>query len=274
MRWSILSIGWSLLTSITFFVSIGLDKGGLPGIAALGMALALSSPITDLTITTGKVLAIFVPVLSIADLGAVYKYSKTIQWNVLRQLSLPILIGLGIGFYWMGVLKDDLIRLFAGYALLILSILHFILPYFSSLPLSLLPQYSSDSKTFMKSKQWISFLKVWIFGLSIGSFTIISNIAGPIAVTYLIQLGLQKNELNGTRSCLFLLINCIKIPCQIYLGNLVLDDFLIIQLLCFVALLVTFLTATYLMPSIRQANFETITWILVIASALKLILKL
>jgi uncharacterized membrane protein YfcA len=239
------------------------------------MAIALSSPVTDLTMTTGRVLAIFVPVLSIADLGAVYKYSKTIEWNVLRHLSIPILIGLLIGFYCIGFFKDDLIRVFAGFALLILSFLHFILPYFTSLHFSfpLLPQFY-DSKTSLKSKQWISFLKVWIFGLSIGSFTIISNIAGPIAVAYLIQLGLQKNELNGTRSCLFLLINCVKIPCQIYLGNLQFDDFVMIQFLCLLALLITFLTASYLMPFIQQANFETITWSLVVVSALKLILQL
>jgi uncharacterized membrane protein YfcA len=255
------------------FLSIGLDKGGLPGIAALGMALALSSPVSDSTMSTGRVLAIFVPVLSIADLGAVYKYSKTIEWDVLKQLSIPTLLGLLIGFYFIGSLRDDLIRVFAGSALLILSLLHIILPHLSSLQLtSTLPQFYNSKST--KSKKWRSSLQVWIFGLSIGSFTIISNIAGPIAVTYLIELGLQKNELNGTRSCLFLLINCIKIPCQIYLGNLQFEDLLMIQSLCLVALMVTFLTASYLMPIIQQGNFETITWVLVIVSAIKLIFQL
>lgn len=234
------------------------------------MAVALSTSTTDETITTGRILALFVPVLSLADLGAVYKYSNTIEWNIIKQLTLPIIIGIGFGVYFIGSFKDDLIRVFAGYSLLFLSIFHFIFPYLITIQPSLPIFY--DSKTSIK--KWFFILKAWIYGLFIGFFTIISNIAGPIAVTYLIQLGLQKNELNGTRSCLFLLINCIKIPCQIYLGNLQFTDSLIILSLCLIAILFTLMTASYLMPLIQQQSFETITWLLVIISALKLILRL
>lgn len=236
------------------------------------MAIALSTPTTDETITTGRILALFVPVLSLADLGAVYKYSTTIEWNILKQLALPILLGLCIGVYFIGYLKDDLIRVLAGYALLALSFLHFSHPYISTSQLPLPKFHDSNSKTSLK--RWLGLLRACVFGLFIGYFTIISNIAGPIAVTYLIQLGIQKNELNGTRSCLFLLINCIKIPCQIYLGNLQFTDVMMIVSLCFIAIIFTIVTASYIMPHIQQRNFDTITWVLVIVSAFKLILKL
>jgi uncharacterized membrane protein YfcA len=272
------------LASLDSFSSIGLDKGGLPGVAALGMALALSTPLSDSSITTGHVLALFVPVLSLADLGAVYQYSQYIQCNILKQLALPTLLGLFLGFSFLGSFSDHLLRLSAGFALLLIALLHFALPSllkYTSLQLhtsSSLPftdsDYRSDDDSKTSMKKWLSSLKIWIFGGSIGYFTIISNIAGPIAVIFFIQLNLQKNELNGTRSCLFLLINCLKIPIQIWLGNILFEDLTLIGMLCGVSVMMTFITASYLMPYLHQESFVTISWTLVIVSALKLILQL
>jgi uncharacterized protein len=278
----------SIYSSFTHLsgLSIGLDKGGLPGVAALGMAFALSAPLSDSSVTVGHVLAIFVPVLSLADLGAVYKYSQFIQWNIVKQLSLPILLGLALGFYFLGSFSDHLIRLLAGTALLLLALFHLFLPSLliiftgsNQQPLSLLP-FSLPLSQFNENQSKISFkkwipgivsLKFWIFGVSIGSFTIISNIAGPIVVAFLIQMNLPKDQLNGTRSCLFLLINCLKIPIQIWLGNIHPEDMTIIAMLCSIAIVITFLTASYLMPYLHQQSYVRLTWILVIVCAVDLI---
>jgi uncharacterized protein len=253
--------------------SIGLDKGGLPGVAALGMTFALASAKGG----AGHILALLVPVLFLADLGAAYSFRKDVQWPVIQKLFVPGVVGMMIGVAVLQYLPDDLIKVCAGYCLALLATSHFLFPFFtqafagnSTLPTTTRGLSMNLSLSLLAPH---SLLMAWLYGLLIGIFTVIANIAGPVAVVYFMQLGLTKYELNGTRSWLFVLANTIKIPTQFILGNIQLGDSMLIVPLALIAVVFTFLSAAFVVPLVDQRIFEQIAWVLVILGALKLILQ-
>ena len=268
------------------------------------MAMALTSSISDLTIPINKILILFIPILSIADLCAVYTYSNYIKFNHIKLLFLPILIGMIYGTYFLQTYSDIIIRKYVGYSFIFLSIIHYLIPFLQQSILSsststsrsiILPYYrtsgerlsneshnnnnnSDDDDNYQSRKYsfqlFYNQIKHVIYGLLIGYFTMISNVGGPIVVVYLIQLKIHPNELNGARSILFLIINILKITLQIYLKNLNFTDLNTIELiggLSILSILFTLITYYWIMPRIGPSIFENITWILVILSGVKLI---
>ena len=251
--------------------SIGLDKGGIPGIAAFGMTFAISEV---KTVPVAKTLAALVPVLFCADLGAAYTYRRAVNWSVLWRLLPSIVGGLVVGFCCLGHFSDAVIKTTAGCILLFLAAFHFAIPYFRQI--SVLPN-RRNRFNMMKSivpRRSLVFLQLVMYGICIGVFTVLANISGPIAVMYLIQRGLAKNELNATRAVLFVLVNCIKIPCQVYVGNLELSDGTVVIPLILISVLSTVVTARYLLPYVEQHVFERLSWSLVIIGAVKLMLRI
>lgn len=245
---------------------IGFDKGGIPGTAAFGISFVLSYGDTA---RIGQMLGLFVPVLFMSDLGAAISYRKYVDWSVLNPLWLPSFIGLAIGAYCLGSLPEWVIKKIAGFALLLLSLVHF---YMKRFKLEL-PQHVADetSKSSMIMKR--RFLKSGFFGILIGFFTLIANIAGPVLVIYLLQIGMLKKQMNGTRALFFVVVNCVKIPLQIYLGNLnVAEQIKMLTPLIIIGMGATILSAEIIVSRIDQNRFERISWILVLVAACKLIL--
>ena len=99
----------------------------------------------------------------------------------------------------------------------------------------------------------------------------VANVAGPIVTAYFLSLEIPKRELNGTRAYLFLIANIIKIPIQIFLGNLVFTDVYLVLGLIFLALASTFIAERWILVYIDQKSFEILSWTLVIVGAGKLL---
>lgn len=250
--------------------SIGLDKGGIPGVAAFGMTFAISE-ITSIPIA--RTLASLVPVLFCADIGAAFTYRHAVNWSILWNLFPSIVTGLLVGFCCLGYFSDEVIKVSAGCILLLLAALHFSLPYFRQVP-SILPHglhHDGGLKPILPKRLRL-YLRTLLFGLCIGTFTVLANIAGPIAVIYLMQRGVSKNELNATRSVLFVLVNCLKIPCQVFSGNLDISSAIYVTPLIVLSVLSTVLTARYVLPYVQQQLFERLAWSFVLIGGVKLIL--
>lgn len=260
------------LQNVIASVLIGLDKGGIPGFGALGMALALGASNTD---NIGHILAIFAPVLMLADIGAIIAYFKDVNFRIVLELAASITIGMLFGFIFLGNTNELLIRHMTGAALLFLSILF----YGSKLcrshisKLNILPHSHSDKLTtsfdFGPNVQRLCSVCV---GICTGALTVVANVAGPIIAIYFIQLELPKRQLNGTRALLFLCINLVKIPAQVYLGNFELSDVSMVVPLALIGMISTFCTERFLMPFVNQTMFENVAWLLVAVGAIKLVL--
>lgn len=232
---------------------------------------------TGVKTSTGHLLALFAPILMIADIGAIYAYRNDMQKDIIRRMSGPMVVGMIVGFILLGKLPDSEVKVSTGVALLMLSMTFYFQQLCptntnSSNRESLLPLNGDElSKNNIFAAIGRFLLSTTVIGLISGILTVIANIAGPIIAVYLIQLQLPKRQLNGTRALLFLLANLVKIPAQIYLGNLELDDIFLVIPLATIAASSTFFTEAYIMPLVDQRTFERLSWALVSFGALKLI---
>ena len=172
------------------------------------------------------------------------------------------MLGMVLGVVVLRYLHDDSIKMCTGICLLSLAAAHFLLRSRPSLPQVV---HEAD-----KGGNWRG---AWLHGLLIGTFTVMANVAGPVAVMYFLQLGMSKMQINGTRSWLFVLTNSIKIPVQLLLGNIQLADALLVCPLALVAVLSTLLAAVLLVPHVQQDTFERAAWLLVVVGALSLVMR-
>jgi hypothetical protein len=270
---------WSMglsLANLAASALIGIDKGGIPGLGALGMALALAYNHGGDNI--GHLLAIFAPVLMIADIGAIVVYWKEVQFGIVLKLAVSIAVGMVVGFIFLGNQDEGRIRRVTGLSLLVLSIVYYVSKFLRRYcnKFHILPRSNDDDKpksdylSVLASNGIFKSVSAAMVGIVTGGLTVIANVAGPIIAIYFIQLQLPKRSLNGTRAILFLFINFVKIPAQVYIGNFELTDIYVVFPLCCISLISTFLTERYLMPYIDQAMFENVAWILVAIGAIRL----
>ena len=211
----------------------------------------------------------------IADLGAIYAYRHDVQKDIIKRMSGPSIVGLMLGFLLLGRLPDAEVKFWTGMALLMLSLTYYVsqlYPTQSSILFTQSPLEHEAKTSSLYSRLTKFALSTTVIGLVSGVLTVIANIAGPVIAVYLIELQLPKRQLNGTRAFLFLLANLVKIPAQIYLGNLDGSDMVVIIPLAILAVTSTFLTEAYIMPLVDQRTFERLSWSLVSFGALKLIL--
>jgi uncharacterized protein len=263
-------------------ILIGLDKGGVPGLGALGLTTVLS--LAGPGHLARRTIGIFVPTLAVADVSAIYVYRDAVRWDIIRGMVLPMAIGMWFGFLCLGRLPDEDVRLCVGWALLVVSIAAFYSAFFSSASarsalyktlssgnvaaLGLhddknyeLPLRNSASSCNLQRSSLCSPAVIRAFvGCIAGLLTVIANVAGPIVAVYLVSLQLPKRQINGTRAWLFLISNGCKIPGQILLGNLRLSDAGTVLPLCIAAALSTYATELYIFPRIEQRLFERLSW--------------
>lgn len=281
-------------------ILIGVDKGGLPGLGSLALmsVLSLAGP----GHLARRTIGIFVPVLAVADVFAIYAYRDAVRWDIIRGLVLPMAIGMWFGFMLLGRLPDEDVRLCVGYALIFVTLVGnyaAIVAFFTSrgkavyrsistgnlgelsagddddshnkeLPSSCLPLLSDKQQ-----RGWTCSPTVVrsLVGFTAGLLTVIANVAGAVVAVYLMKMQLPKRQMNGTRAWLFFISNFCKIPGQILLGNLKISDASTVVPLCIAAAVSTYGTELFVFPRIDQKLFERLSWSIVFLGAAKLIYR-
>lgn len=246
---------------------IGFDKGGVPGLGSLAVAFAVryyTSP--------AQAIAIIVPILAAADVAAVFAFRKDARIDVLKVMVLPCVLGIGIGLLSLGKLSNILIKHLIGYSLIFLTVLKFGLPLiFSSdskleTSFSLLNRWISNmGKLFNSKRVSLSYTDgvVVVGGICAGFLTIMANVAGPIVNMLLLSyFQLNPSEVNGTRACLFLSLNVIKVSSHLLMGNINGSNFHLCLIGLVTACLFTYVTKLLILPLISSHQFETISWLL------------
>ena len=74
-----------------------------------------------------RVIATFVPILLIADLGAAYAYRDAADWSIIRLVVAPMICGIFGGVMVIGQLDEDQVKKTVGICLLVLAASHFLL---------------------------------------------------------------------------------------------------------------------------------------------------
>jgi len=112
------SLGWLAVTGGAF--GIGLNKGGLTGLGIL--PVLLFAVVFQARESTGFVL----PLLIIGDICAIVIYRRVVIWRIFWRLLPPALVGVVIGYFFMGRISEGAFGPLIGWIIITLIALQFL----------------------------------------------------------------------------------------------------------------------------------------------------
>ncbi len=169
------------------------------GIAVAGTAVV---PIMALAFGARPSTGLLLPLLCIADLGAIIYYRRNCSWYHLVRLLGWAIVGL-----FVGIVIDHFVPLAMFKYLIAFSIM-------ISVVVLLLNELRKRSGN-KPQKSWV----LAIYGVIGGFATMVGNAAGPILSVYLLSIKMPKLMFVGTSAWFFMLLNYTKIPLQIWVWD-------------------------------------------------------
>ncbi|MEY2586348.1 MAG: hypothetical protein RLY11_197 [Bacteroidota bacterium] len=171
---------------------IGMGKAGLKGVDMLNVTLM--AIVFGGKSSTGIVL----PLLCVADIGAVAYYNRHAQWKHFWKLVPWMMIGILLGVF----IGKDMNEVF--FKKVIAGII------FVTIVMVLFMEYR-------KSKDVPDHpLFIIPTGLAAGFTTMMGNLAGAFANLYFLAMRVSKNDFIGTGAWIFLFMNLFKLPFQVF----------------------------------------------------------
>ncbi|MGL4630342.1 MAG: TSUP family transporter [Leadbetterella sp.] len=172
---------------------VGISKAGIRGLDAFHVVLM--ALVFGGKVSTGVIL----PLLCTADILAVIYYKKSVEWRLFLGLLPSMLLGLGLGLVFGKQMDEVLFKKIMGGIVIVTLLLLF------RSEIQKKPIASPNSKVFTHS-----------MGLVAGFTTMIGNLAGAFANIYFLGLKISKAAFLGTVAWVFLVINLVKVPLQIF----------------------------------------------------------
>lgn len=243
---------WQFFLIATGAFTVGLGKGGLPGVGNLTVVLlALALP-------PKASVGVLLPILIAADVIAVLVYRRHTEWAYILKLAPWTIVGVLLGYFVFSRVDDGAVRLLIGSILLSMTAIHFLRKW--------LRRHSNGEDRLPHHPVFVG-----ATGIIGGFATMIANAAGPVAALYFIASGLPKYAYIGTSAWFFFLVNVFKLPFMADLGILHTDS------LALSARFMPFavagaLLAPFIVRHINQRFFEILIWVFVVIGGLKLIL--
>lgn len=237
-------------------VVVGFSKTAIPGAGLLSVPLVA-------TLVGGRLIAgASLPLLLVADLFAVSWYRHHTRWELLRPLAVWVAVGFGFGIaFFIAVGNDTRIIDVAIGAIILFMVAVQTWRMWRRRPPR--PAQPSDAV---------------VYGSAGGFTTFVSNSAGPVMNTYLVGLGLDKDEQVGTSAWFYFAVNLAKIPLYLALGFLTTGGHFftgetLLWNLCMVpAIVVGVYSGKALLPRISQELFVILVLVLSALGGIRLLL--
>lgn len=238
---------WLLILAAAFI--LGLAKAGLKGIDMLNvtiMALVFGGKAS-----TGVVL----PLLCVADIGAVLYYNRHAQWKhfwkILPWMAAGILIGVFVG----KDLNEIIFRKMMAIIIMVTVIIMIIMEFRKTTSVPTHPLFVVST------------------GLVAGITTMLGNLAGAFANIYFLAMRMPKNDFIGTAAWVFLVINLFKLPFQIFFWKNITATSLQTDLFLLPALAMGFLAGLKIVSAIKDSHYRKVVIVLTMAGALIIFLR-
>jgi uncharacterized membrane protein YfcA len=237
-------------------VVVGFSKTAIPGAGLLAVPLVAS-------IVEGRLIAgASLPLLLVADVFAVSWYRHHTRWELLRPLAIWVAVGFGFGIAFFVAVGNDLrlIDIAIGVIILVMVVIQ-VWRMIRRRP----PQPARPRDAV-------------VYGSAGGFTTFVSNSAGPVMNTYLVGLGLDKDEQVGTSAWFYFSVNLAKIPLYVALGYLTTGGHfftreVLLWNVCMIPAIVAGVYAgRWMLPRISQEAFVIIVLVLSALGGIRLLL--
>lgn len=238
------------LFAIPAVILIGLAKGGFSGLGALGtplLALGIADPV--------RAAAILLPILIAQDVVAVAAFRKSWDGTVLAAMLPGAMVGIGLGYLLAAMISSDAVMAALG-AISILFGLY-----------RLWIERDGRIAASSNSPPWVGSL----FGVATGFTSQIAHAGGPPFQMWVMPRNLPRDVFVGTSAIFFAVVNWIKVPAYVALGQFTRENAAATVVLLPVAVLAS-LAGVRLVRKVPQERFYTIVYLLMIVAGSKLLL--
>jgi len=237
--------GWAVMALVG--IVVGFSKTAIGNVVLLGVAaMAWLLPARD---STGVMLVMLLS----GDVIAVCVYRKNVDWRLLARMIVPVLIGLGAGWFFLGRVNDQILERTIGVILLVLLGVSWWMRRRGADAVhgGLLPSLG--------------------YGSLAGFTTMVANAGGPAMSLYLLAAKFDKWRFIGTSAWFFFAVNSIKVPISIQLG-LIRPETAVLSATLIPAVIVGAVLGRVLIKRIAQDLFERLVTIFVAVAALYLVI--
>jgi len=236
------------LLAIPAVLLIGLAKGGLSGMGALGM------PLLALAIDPVQAAAILLPILIAQDVIGVAAFRRTWDGGILAVMLPGAIAGVALGWWFAASVSSNAVLVAVG----AISVL------FGAYRLWV--ERSGRIAASSRSPAWVGSL----FGIVTGFTSQIAHAGGPPFQMWVMPRRLPRDVFIGTTAIFFAVLNWIKVPAFAALGQFTWPNLLTTLALLPFALLGS-LAAVLLVRRIAMERFYTIVYALMIVAGGKLL---
>jgi uncharacterized membrane protein YfcA len=238
---------WLLIIAAAFI--LGLAKAGLKGIDMLNvtiMALVFGGKAS-----TGIVL----PLLCVADIGAVLYYNRHAQWKHFWKIIPWMAAGIVIGVFVGKDLNESIFRKMMAVIIMVTVVIMIVMEFCKTTAVPTNPLFVAST------------------GLVAGFTTMLGNLAGAFANIYFLAMRMPKNDFIGTAAWVFLVINLFKLPFQIFFWKNITITSLQTDLVLLPALAIGFFTGLKIVSQIKDSHYRKIVIALTLAGAVVIFLR-
>ncbi|MFJ3473166.1 sulfite exporter TauE/SafE family protein [Microbacterium maritypicum] len=178
---------------------IGISKTALPGGSIL--AIALFAAVLPARTSTAATLLL----LMVGDLFALFAYRRHAHWPTLLRLAPAVIAGLLVGFAFLALAGDGVVRRAIGVILLLM------------IAVTLWRRWR-QSRADTASPPSSGILLAGAYGTLGGFTTMVANAGGPVMSMYFLATRTPVQVFLGTSAWFFAIINVIKVPFLAGLG--------------------------------------------------------
>lgn len=244
-----------LLIGLVAAVIIGLSKTAIPG------GGLLATPLLAMVVSGRLIAGTTLPLLIVADVIAVAWFGRHARRDLLTPLIASVAVGFALGtwFYVAVGAGGRALDLTLGISIIVLVVLQAVRLVRRSAPVEPTPVLTAG------------------VGVTGGFTTFVANAAGPILNTYLVGIGLPKDELIGTSARFYFGVNVSKIPVYLAIGawagggHFFTGESLRYDAVLAPAVIATMFVGRVLLARIAQQTFTLIVLALAALAALKLL---
>jgi len=243
---------WSVINLVLVFSGafiLGLAKAGLRGIDMLNVTLM--ALVFGGKASTGIVL----PLLCVADIGAVLYYHRHAQWKHFWKLIPWMVAGILIGVYAGKNMNEVVFRKIMATIIILTVIIMVLMEIIKSENVPTHPLFAAST------------------GIMAGFTTMLGNLAGAFSNLYFLAMRLPKNHFIGTSAWLFLVINLFKLPFQVFYWKNITTSSLQTDLLLIPALALGFFIGLKIVKRIKDDHYRKVVIALTLIGAVVIFLK-
>lgn len=236
------------LVAVPAIILLGLSKGGFVGVGALAL------PLLALVMSPVQAAAIMLPLLLIQDAVGVWAFRKTWDKSSLLVLLPGAVIGIVLGYLLAARVSEDVVLAVLGAISIVFALYRLWL-------------HRKGTQAIADTAKGAPTIVGVLLGVGSGFTSQIAHAGQPPFQIWVMPKRLPRDVLVGTTAIYFAVVNWVKVPAYLALGQFTHQNLMISAILAPVAILST-MAGVRLVRKVSSERYEVIIyWLMIIVGA-------